>query len=154
MEERSQAYLGNYLNSLPTELAKQYTSFSADYYCADEHNANLCAQLILNGEKRASCGLEYWYTHEGETRPIIGHLQVVTDWNGKPICIVEITSVSSCPYNEVTAEFAAAEGEGDKSLEWWKKAHWNFFSRECEELKINPSEDMMLVLERFKVVHQ
>ncbi|MCF7505099.1 ASCH domain-containing protein [Vibrio sp. L3-7] len=154
MEERSQAYLDNYLNSLPTELAKQYTSFSADYYCADEYNANLCAQLILNGEKRASCGLEYWYTHEGETRPIIGHLQVVTDWNGKPICIVEITSVSSCPYNEVTAEFAAAEGEGDKSLEWWKKAHWNFFSRECEELKITPSEDMMLMLEHFKVVYK
>ncbi|TVU62240.1 ASCH domain-containing protein [Vibrio atlanticus] len=154
MEERSQAYLDNYLNSLPTELAKQYTSFSADYYCADEYNANLCAQLILNGEKRASCGLEYWYTYEGEARPIIGHLQVVTDWNGKPICIVEITSVSSCPYNEVTAEFAAAEGEGDKSLEWWKKAHWNFFSRECEELKITPSEDMMLMLEHFKVVYK
>ena len=54
----------------------------------------------------------------------------------------------------MTAEFAAAEGEGDKTLEWWREAHWNFFSRECEELKITPSEDMMLVLERFKVVHQ
>lgn len=86
--------------------------------------------------------------------PVAGHLQVVTDWDGKPTCIVEITSVSSCPYNEVTAEFAAAEGEGDKTLGWWREAHWNFFSRECEELNINPSEDMMLVLERFKVVHQ
>ncbi|MEZ8355365.1 ASCH domain-containing protein [Vibrio splendidus] len=154
MEERSKAYLDSYLNKLPADVASQYTSFSADYYCADEYNANLCAQLILKGEKQASCGLEHWYTHEGETRPIVGHLQVVTDWDGKPVCIVEITSVSSCKYNEVSAEFAAAEGEGDKTLEWWRKAHWNFFSRECEELKISPSEDMLLMLERFKVVYQ
>ncbi|CAH6880474.1 ASCH domain-containing protein [Vibrio chagasii] len=154
MEERSKAYLDSYLNSLPAEVAKQYTSFSADYYCADEYNANLCAQLILKGEKKASCSLEYWYSHEGEIMPVVGHLQVVTDWHGVPVCIVELTSVSLCPYNQVTAEFAAAEGEGDKTLAWWREAHWNFFSRECEELKITPSEDMMLVLERFKVVYQ
>ncbi|CAH7029772.1 RNA-binding protein [Vibrio chagasii] len=154
MEERSKAYLDSYLNSLPAEVAKQYTSFSADYYCADEYNANLCAQLILKGEKKASCSLEYWYSHEGEIMPVVGHLQVVTDWNGVPVCIVELTSVLLCPYNQVTAEFAAAEGEGDKTLEWWREAHWNFFSRECEELKITPNEDMMLVLERFKVVYQ
>ncbi|MFA0678261.1 ASCH domain-containing protein, partial [Vibrio sp. 10N.222.51.A6] len=41
-----------------------------------------------------------------------------------------------------------------KTLEWWREAHWNFFSRECEELKISPSEDMLLMLERFKVVYQ
>ena len=154
MEERSKAYLDSYLNSLPAEVAKQYTSFSADYYCADEYNANLCAQLILKGEKKASCSLEYWYSHEGEIMPVVGHLQVVTDWHGEPVCIVELTSVSLCRYNQVTAEFAAAEGEGDKTLEWWREAHWNFFSRECEELKITPNEDMMLVLERFKVVYQ
>jgi len=154
MEKRSKVYLDCYLNSLPAEVAKQYTSFSADYYCADEYNANLCAQLILKGEKQASCSMEYWYSHEGETMPVVGHLQVVTDWNGDPVCIVELTSVSLCPYNQVTAEFAAAEGEGDKTLAWWREAHWNFFSRECEDLKVTPSEDMMLVLERFKVVHQ
>ncbi|GLR77177.1 hypothetical protein GCM10007855_40520 [Aliivibrio sifiae] len=50
--------------------------------------------------------------------PTVGHLQVVVDWNGKPICIIEIDSVETCKYNEVTAEFAHAEGEGDRSLKW------------------------------------
>ena len=98
MEERSKAYLDSYLNTLPAEVAKQYTSFSADYYCADEYNANLCAQLILKGEKQASCSLEYWYSHEGETMPVVGHLQVVTDWNGEPVCIVELTSKCHCAH--------------------------------------------------------
>ncbi|MGR2832005.1 RNA-binding protein, partial [Vibrio vulnificus] len=55
MDERSRVYLEQYLNSLPDEVASKYTSFSSDYFCADERNANLCAELILRGEKRASC---------------------------------------------------------------------------------------------------
>ncbi|WCN09009.1 ASCH domain-containing protein [Marinomonas mediterranea] len=154
MEERSQFYLNEYLNSLPADVAQKYRSFSADYFCADEYNANLCADLILRGEKRASCSMEYWYSHEGETMPQIGHLQVVTDWSGKPICIIEITSVSICKYSDVTPEFAAEEREGDKSLTWWREAHWAFFCLECDELGIHPTEDMLLVLERFKVVYK
>ncbi|WP_032470732.1 ASCH domain-containing protein, partial [Vibrio mimicus] len=44
-------------------------------------------------------------------------------------------------------------GEGDKSLAWWQEAHRNFFSRECHELGIEFREDMLLVLEHFKVVY-
>ena len=76
------------------------------------------------------------------------------DWNRKPICIIEVDSVETCKYNEVTADFAYAEGEGDRSLEWWREAHWRFFSAECSELNIEPNEDMVLVLERFHVVYQ
>ncbi|EGQ9279706.1 ASCH domain-containing protein [Vibrio vulnificus] len=154
MEERIQTYLSEYLSSLPSETAEKYTSFSTDYFCADEYNANVCADLILRGEKRASCSLEYWYSHEGEPMPEVGHLQVVTNWDGKPICIIELTSVSKCKYSDVTEEFAAEEGEGDKSLKWWREAHWKFFGLECDELGIEPTEDMLLVLERFKVVYK
>ncbi|PNH83304.1 ASCH domain-containing protein [Vibrio diazotrophicus] len=153
MESRSQLFLEQYLNSLPVEIAQQYTSFSCDYFCADEYNANVCADLILKGEKTASCSMDYWYSHKGETKPETGHLLVVTDWEGEPKCIVEITSVEKCRYKDVTQEFAAAEGEGDKTLAWWREAHWHFFSLECEELGIEPTEDMLLVLERFKVVY-
>ncbi|EJG1894793.1 ASCH domain-containing protein [Vibrio parahaemolyticus] len=153
MDERSKSYLEQYLSSLPDEVASKYTSFSADYFCADEYNANVCADLILKGEKTATCSLDIWYSEQGETMPEVGHLMVVTSWNNDPVCIVEVISVSKCKYNEVTEEFAASEGEGDKTLSWWKKAHWNFFSKECAELNISPSEDMLLVLERFKRVY-
>ncbi|MCG6285166.1 ASCH domain-containing protein, partial [Vibrio vulnificus] len=152
MEERSRVYMEQYLNSLPREVASKYTSFSSDYFCADEHNANLCAELILRGEKRASCSLDYWYSEKGEPMPVVGHLQVVTNWDGIPICIIEMTSVTKQKCSEVTPEFAALEGEGDKTLDWWQEAHWNFFSRECVELGGGGGGDMLLVLEQFKVV--
>ena len=79
---------------------------------------------------------------------------VVVNWKGEPICIIEIDSVEKCKYNKVTPEFAHAEGEGDRSIEWWRKAHWKFFAKECIELGIEPDENMDLVLERFHVVHR
>ncbi|MCJ2376719.1 ASCH domain-containing protein [Vibrio sp. ZSDZ34] len=154
MEEKSQRYLQQYLNTLPPEVAQHYTSFSADYFCADQYNADLCAELVVRGEKRATCSLEYWYSHENEPMPKVGHLQVVTNWEGQPVCIIETTSVSKSQYQDVSEEFAQAEGEGDKSLAWWRDAHWQFFSDECKELGIEPSQDMLLVLEHFKVVHK
>jgi uncharacterized protein YhfF len=154
MDGRSKVYLDRFLHSLPLGIASKYISFGSDYYCADEYNANVCADLIVRGEKQASCSMKHWYSYEGEAMPQVGHLQVVTNWDGKPVCIIEITSVTECRYCDVSAEFAAAEGEGDKTLDWWREAHWAFFSAECEELDIDPSEDMLQVLERFKVVYQ
>lgn len=153
LEAKSQAMLTAYLATLPLAKQQAYHSFSEDYFCADEYNANLCAQLILTDQKTASCSMAHWYDVEGEPMPEVGHLQVVTNWQQEPICIVEITNVSFCAYQDVSAEFAAAEGEGDKSLAWWRDAHWDFFSKECDELKLTPRQDMMLVLERFKRVY-
>ena len=154
MEEQFKIYLDMYLSSLSETERKKYQSFSSDYFCADEHNANLCAELIRIGQKTATCSLNHWYESGEEPMPTIGHLMIVTNWDGTPICIVEINSVEKCKYSDVSAEFAFLEGEGDRSLEWWRKAHWNFFAKECEELNIEPCEEMMLVLETFRVVYQ
>ena len=154
MESKSQEYLDKYLESLTDSERSKYHSFSADYFCADEKNANLCAELISIGQKTATCSLKYWYGSDDEPMPTIGHLMVVTNWDGTPICIVEINSVEESKYSDVTAEFAFLEGEGDRSLEWWRKAHWDFFVKECEELNVEPCEEMMLVLEKFHVVYQ
>ncbi|UTV30525.1 ASCH domain-containing protein [Photobacterium atrarenae] len=153
MEAKAQQYLDTYLNTLSEADRQRHPSFSADYFCADEINANLCAELVASGEKTATCSMKYWYEDGGETMPQVGHLQVVTDWHGNPKAIIEITSVSECRFEDVNEDFARAEGEGDLSLVWWRKAHWDFFSVECDEVGIEPSEQMVLVLERFQVVY-
>ncbi|MGR5118918.1 ASCH domain-containing protein [Vibrio astriarenae] len=153
MEEASKHYLNRYLNTLPNSDPRLTASSSSDYFCADKYNTDLCAQLIKQGIKTATCSMAHWYLVEGEPMPTVGHLQVVTNWEGAPQCIIEITQVELCRYCDVTDEFAAAEGEGDKTLIWWRDAHWQFFSKECVELGIEPSPEMTLVLERFKVVY-
>ena len=153
MNKVQKEYRNKYLDSLDYKRRDKYSNFSANYFCADEENANICAELILCGEKTATCSMKYWYESDLEPMPQVGNLQVVTDWTGKPTSIIETIDVSECKFSEVTAEFAALEGEGDKSLSWWQEAHWDFFSKECQEQGIVPSEDMVLVLEKFKVVY-
>ena len=153
MNKEQEKYLYQYLSSLTEEERKKYNSFSADYFCSDEENASICAALILCGKKTATCSMKYWYESGLEFMPKENHLQVVTNWNGKPTSIIEIIDVSECKFSDVSPEFAIAEGEGNKSLEWWREAHWKFFSKECSDQGLEPSKDMMLVLEKFKVVY-
>lgn len=154
MESRAQAFFDAYLATLPAQKRAQINSVNSDYFCADEENASTCAQLVKQGEKRATCSMEYWYTVQNEPYPQVGHHQVVTDWHGNPVCIIAITRVERCKYKDVDEYFAAAEGEGDKSLAWWRQAHWTFFATECDAEGIEMNEDMMLVQEYFDVVYR
>jgi len=154
MDNRSKTYLESFLQTLNKQERGKYSSFGSDHFCADEKNANTCSDLIRRGIKTATCSMKYWYQVGGERMPTTGHLEVVTNWDGKPTSIIEITSVTESRFCDLTKAFARAKGEGDQSLEGWRNAHWNFFSRECLKVGIEPSEEMMLVLERFKVVYQ
>ena len=51
------------------------------------------------------------------------------------------------------ARFAWEEWKGDRSLDYWRKAHWDFFSRTLPAIGKEPGKDM-LVCERFRVIYQ
>jgi uncharacterized protein YhfF len=108
--------------------------------------------LIQSGRKRAGTGLLWAYEHDGEGIAEAGDVEIVIDHLNKPALVTRITSVQVVPYSEVTAEYAAVEGEGDGSLEYWRKAHWAFFSRECERIGREPQESMPVVCSIFEVL--
>ena len=92
--------------------------------------------LIISGRKRAGTGLLWAYQHDGEHIAQAGDIEIVVDHLHAPAMVTRIVSSEIVPYNEVTAEYAAIEGEGDGSLEYWRRAHCNFFSRECKRIVI------------------
>jgi len=53
----------------------------------------------------------------------------------------------------VDADFAAREGEGDRSLEYWRSVHWDFFSRNLAAFGILPTEELVLVCETFEKIY-
>jgi len=110
--------------------------------------------LILNGVKTATCSALWEYEAEDEPLPRVGTKTVVLDGNGDPLCIVETTEVKVRPYDEVDAQFAFEEGEGDRSLEYWQDAHWRYFSRTLPGICREPISDMQLVCERFRVIYK
>lgn len=108
--------------------------------------------LIRAGAKRAGTSLLWACEADGEPIPHAGDIEVVLDHRGEPAIITRITAVSIVPFNEVTGSYAAVEGEGDGSLEFWRRAHWNFFSRECRRIGREPAETMPVVCNTFEVM--
>ena len=85
--------------------------------------------------------------------PEAGQFNVITDWSGKAQCITRTKKITILPFREVGEDLAFIEGEGDKSLDYWRKAHISFFTRELEKLNMEFSEDMLVVFEEFEVFY-
>lgn len=56
------------------------------------------------------------------------------------------------PFNEISKEHAYKEGEGDKTLDYWKRVHGDFFSKCLNEVGLKFTFDMKVVCEEFVVV--
>ena len=127
-------------------------SFEVWYFGNNENMANELGALVKAGIKTATCSLYWSYEVEDEVLPEVGSHSLITNWDGQPICIIETVGVEIKAYNQVDEHFAYEEGEGDRSLDYWREVHWQFFSKECEDIGCQPRVDMPLVCERFRVV--
>lgn len=101
--------------------------------------------LVLEGRKRATCGALRDFDPGGEPMPEKGRRDVVLDGQGRPACVIETTDVSICHFDDVSEDFAAAEGEGPYAD--WREGHIAYFTRNG-----GWSGDMELVCERFEVI--
>jgi uncharacterized protein YhfF len=104
--------------------------------------ADELAELVLAGKKRATC----WATSEGP-KTHVGKQWVVLDGSGRPIAVIETIELTQRRFNAVDAALAFEEGEGDRTLASWRKAHRNYFGRQGTF-----APDMPLYCERFRLV--
>ena len=152
-EERIGAYWRRFLETLPPDSPVRGERYVAEAWGDSPRLADELGALILEGTKTATCSALWEYEAEGSDLPEVGSKTIVLDGNNDPLCIVETIEVSVRPYDEVDARFAYEEGEGDRSLEYWRDAHWRFFSRTLPNTGRDPSTDMPLVCERFRVIY-
>ena len=139
-------------STAPAGLTPRF--YEAFYFADSESVANELAELVLAGTKRATAGLLWAFEAENKSPPSPGDLSVVTNWRGRPLCVIQTETVSTVPFEEVTELFAATEGEGDGSLRYWREAHWAYFGRECQRIGRKPNPRMPIVCEEISVVYR
>lgn len=122
------------------------------YFCDNEIAANDCANLVVKGIKQATSPSLWYFEKHQEPLPQKGDLAIVTNWNGIAKAIIQTTKVEQVPYNKITPAYAAIEGEGDKSLDYWKKGHWEYYTNEMKPYKEAPWEAMIIVCEYFETI--
>ena len=129
------------------------TPFQVWYFGLSHEDAEELCNLVLEGKKTATASHPAEYEKNPEDAPIVGGYSVVTDFDGNPKCVVQTTEIRVVPFNEFDAEFAFDEGEGDQSLDYWREVHWDYFSRRCLEIGIEPSVEMPVNCERFRLLY-
>lgn len=112
------------------------------------------AALAVNGKKTATASWFESYAHLNESLPEIGHVSYVMNSKDQPVCVVEITKIETKKFFAVDDAFAALEGEGDLSLQYWRNAHNDFFANFGREIGLAWNPDAhSVVCEYFKVLH-
>ena len=72
---------------------------------------------------------------------------IVLNGEGRECAIIETTALTERRFDEIDADWAMAEGEGDRTLDSWRAGHEAFFTREGVF-----RDTMPLWCERFRLV--
>lgn len=112
---------------------------------------------ILHGTKRATSSLACEYDYYDERVPQPEDHCIICDGAGQPQAILRVISVERANFFEVDEEFAAAEGEGDLSLAYWRREHEKYWRRTQKSIgrEWSPEDTRQpggeLILERFEI---
>jgi len=128
------------------------TPYQVWYFGNTDEMALELAKLVIEGKKFATGSLVAVNEVKPEEAPIADGYSVVTDFHGVPMCVIQTVEIRHLPYEEVDAQFASDEGEGDQSLEYWRDVHWRYFTREAAELGIEFNEQSLVCCERFRLL--
>ncbi|MBZ0298893.1 MAG: ASCH domain-containing protein [Anaerolineae bacterium] len=149
-----QAFWQRYLDTLPPGHPHHQAAYSAWSFGDSPALADELGQLVVEGAKTATASAVWEYEHDGTPPPHVGELSVILAGDGTPLGILETTEVRTLTFNAVDSDFAAEEGEGDRSLAYWREAHRRYFSRVLPPIGRTFDETMPVLCERFRVVFQ
>ena len=122
------------------------------YFCDNKKDADACAELVVRKIKQATAPSVWWFIKNNEAFPKVGDLAIITSWDGAPKAIIRTTNVEVVQFKDVTPEYAHKEGEGDKSLDYWRKVHWAYYKDEMSKFGEYPNEEMEIVCEYFETI--
>ena len=125
-----------------SDVPEKYRHLRSFAFGDNPELADELLDLVMKGVKTATCS-----TEDEQNTPKVGEQWIVRDGRGTPRCVIETTELTYRRFPDVDAAFAFEEGEGDRSLAYWRAAHETYFSRLGRF-----SEDMMLMCERFRLV--
>ena len=122
------------------------------FFDNNRESSKKLVELVLRGKKRATASLVAGNESDAEDGGTVGVYSVVTDFDGNPHCVILTTEINRMPFNEVDAQFAFDEGEGDQTLEDWHRGHRRFFAECCRELGVVFDELMLVDCKRFQLL--
>lgn len=109
--------------------------------------------LVVKGKKRGAAGWVRFHEKTNTLIPEVDGISIVTDGFGLPLCVIKTVSVEKVRFRDVTAQMALIEGEGDLTLEGWKRSHLEYWQNyDSQQINEDFSDEEFIYFETFKVI--
>jgi uncharacterized protein YhfF len=123
------------------------------YFSNNSASARELAELVISLKKTATASQVSVNEIEPEKAPIDDGYSVITSFEGEPLCVIKTIEIRHVPFNDVDAQFAFDEGEGDQTLHDWLKAHSEYFTREAKVYDVEFDDTSLICCERFQLLY-
>lgn len=147
------AFWKSYLATLPMK-GRPKKPFVAAAYAGGRKNTDALIRLYRAGKKSAGSGLVADYETAGDPLPKVGDFWIILDSRDRPQFLMKTVRTELNPFGRIPKSVARAEGEGDLSVAYWKKAHANFYSPFLGGWGIDDIDKAVVITEHFEIVHR
>ena len=122
-------------------------------FCGGGKKADELLALVKEGKKRGTASSLIAYRVENEPLPKVGDKSIILDSNNEAHLIIVTRKVTVTPFLQVHPYHGYMEGEGDRSLNYWREVHEIFFKPDYEAAGKDFDPMGEVVLEEFDVIY-
>ena len=108
---------------------------------------------IVSGEKTGTIALAAEFDDDPGRAPRVGDIYVVTDWEGAPAVMYQVTDAQTLPYEAIGEEHVQVEGPNLRNLKAWQDVHWPYFGSIMRQRGKEPSLQMPVIFQRYAIIH-
>lgn len=122
-------------------------------FCGGGKKADELLALVKEGKKRGTASSFIAYKVENEPLPKVGDKSIILDSYNEAHLIIVTRKVTVTPFLQVHPYHGYMEGEGDRSLNYWREVHEIFFKPDYEAAGKDFDPMGEAVLEEFDVIY-
>lgn len=145
-------FWGKYISSLPESDRRIQFALDAAF-AGNESTTDELIQLYLDGKKFAGSSLIRDFEASGDPLPQVGNYWIALDGKRNPRCILKTTRIAINKFGNIPSEIAHAEGEGDLSVDYWKRVHRELYLPFLEKWGIADLDNADVITEYFDLVY-
>lgn len=142
-----ETFWNEFITKYPEYKDAKYTAWA---FGVDQ---DFLADLVRRGIKTSTTSAYSLYELDNEPLPQTEDLSIVLNSKEQPICVIQTTEIYATKFKNVTETHAYNEGEGDRSLAYWREAHLAFFNEEFKEHNLTFSEEEIVLCEEFECLY-
>ena len=101
-------------------------------FCGGGKEADELLSLVKEGKKRGTASSLIAYSVENEPVPKVGDKSIILDSKNRAHLIIVTRKVTVTPFLQVHPYHGYLEGEGDRTLKFWREVHEIFFKPDYE----------------------